>query len=70
MQMVSIEISPHKLRRARGKRKAGEVAQASGISRQHLWLIETGRSKPSAEIIAKLCVLYGVGIHDLVRQSS
>jgi DNA-binding XRE family transcriptional regulator len=66
---IKLEISPPKLLRARGKRSRDEVAGAVGITRQHLWLIETGKSRPSAEIVARLCCLYGVEIRDLVRKA-
>ena len=67
---IKLEISPPKLLRARGERSRDEVARAVGISRQHLWLIETGKCRPSAEVVARLCYLYGIEIRDLVRKAA
>lgn len=55
-------INFDKLRSARGNRTAASVAEAIGISRQHLWQIETGRRKPGSEILASLCWLYGIDL--------
>lgn len=69
MSAINVEISPHKLRRARGKRTQTEAARLAGISRQALWLIETGRTKPTGDVLVRLCLLYGVQLHDLIRQT-
>jgi transcriptional regulator with XRE-family HTH domain len=70
MLPINVEISPYKLRRARGKRSPAEVAQHAGITRQTLWNIESGRYMPSANVLARLCILYGVGLTDLLRKAS
>lgn len=70
MQIINLEVSAIKLRKARGKRRAVEVADAIGISRQHLWLIENGRAKPSADTLVKLCALYGLPIHQVTRKAA
>lgn len=63
----SIAINPKKLREARGSRSATAVAETIGISRQHLWQIETGRRKAGSEILAKLCWLYDLSISDIAN---
>ena len=60
-------INSTKLREARGSRSKVAVAEVLGISRQHLWQIETGRRKPGSEILAKLCWLYGLEISDIAE---
>jgi transcriptional regulator with XRE-family HTH domain len=67
MSVINAEISPIKLKKARGKRPMKEVASAVGITRQHLWLIESGECTPGGDILARLCILYGVRIADLTR---
>lgn len=67
MSTISVEISPAKLKKARGKLKQAHVARMVGIHRQHLWGIENGDCRPSADVLARLCVLYGVEISDLTR---
>lgn len=44
-----------------------EVAKAIEISRAALSSIETGRTEPKFETLAKLCRFYGVGIADLLE---
>jgi transcriptional regulator with XRE-family HTH domain len=54
-----VEIDPAKLTEARGQLTPGQVAHAVGISNQHLWNMENGKSKPSADVLIRLCLLYG-----------
>ena len=70
MSAINIEISPAKLKKARGKRSRKEVAEAIGSSRQRLWQIEEGKHSPNADTLAKLCILYGVQITDITRAES
>lgn len=44
-----------------------DVAQLVGISRQHLWLLETGKCEPSATILAQLSKLYDRKIEHFIR---
>lgn len=67
---IRIEISPDKLKKARGKRIQSQVARAVGVSRQHLSLIEAGKTRPNSDVLARLCLLYGVEIHELTRTLS
>jgi DNA-binding XRE family transcriptional regulator len=60
-------INSTKLRDARGSRSVTAVAEAIGISRQHLWQIETGKRKPGSVILAKLCWLYDLDISDVAK---
>lgn len=67
MSVISVEISPIKLKRARTKHSQTEAAKLVGISRQHLNQIESGKCRPNSDVLARLCILYGVGISDLTR---
>lgn len=62
---ISVDFS--KLKDARGERSQQAVAEAVGISRQHLWRIEEGRQKPGSEVLAKLCWLYDLKISDITN---
>jgi len=70
MFISEIKIDAGKLKGARGLRKPSEVAREIGITRQHLWQIESGRAKPSGEILAKLCWLYGKPIQEFTSNES
>lgn len=66
--MVKLEkqvIDYAKLREARGNRTASAVARAVGISRQHLWKIEEGKTVPSLTVLTDLCWLYGLELSDI-----
>ncbi len=64
----SAEIDPSKLQGARGNRSPSEVARALGIPYQHLWAIENGKRNPSASLLVKLCLFYGVDLSDIVTE--
>ena len=68
--VIKIEISPPKIKQARGKVGLSHAARTVGISRQHLWAIENGDVRPNSDVLARLCILYGVEINDLTRQST
>jgi DNA-binding XRE family transcriptional regulator len=68
--VIKIEISPTKLKQARGKVGLSHAAKTVGISRQHLWAIENGDIRPNSDVLARLCVLYDVEIGDLTRAST
>jgi transcriptional regulator with XRE-family HTH domain len=51
-----------RLVKLRGKRKARRVADEMGISRQSLWLYETGRLMPRENIKKLIADYYGVSI--------
>lgn len=70
MSAINIEISPAKLKAARGRRVQAHVAKAVGIARQHLSSIEAGKTRPNADVLARLCLLYGVEISDLTRAAT
>jgi predicted transcriptional regulator len=63
--LTEIRIDPAKLRAARGDRSIASVAREIGISRQQLWNYENDLAAVSANVIARLCHLYGVQITDL-----
>jgi transcriptional regulator with XRE-family HTH domain len=56
----TVAVDGQKLKKARGSRTIPSVAEALGVTRQHLWQIENGRSQPSVEVLTKLCWLYDV----------
>ena len=41
--------------RTRDERSLSWLARKSGVSRTHLWQIETGKSSPTYDVILKLC---------------
>lgn len=46
-----------------------DVADAAGISRSHVWNLETGaKTNPSVELLVKLAELFRVGIAELVGE--
>lgn len=50
-------------------RTATAVSEALGISRQHLWQIETGRRAPGSRILAQLCWLYDIDQNSVTEVS-
>lgn len=70
MSVKELEIDAARLKKARGDRKAADVAETIGITRQHLWLLETGRCAPSGKILAQLCWLYGKEVKDFTTKSN
>lgn len=67
MSVRELEIDSLRLRKARGSRSAEDVAQIIGISRQYLWLLESGKCEPSATILAQLSRLYDKEIEHFIR---
>lgn len=65
MDLMTLKIDPEKVRAARGGRSPTEVARAVGVSYTQLWNIESGKSRPSAEVLIRLCSLYGVELSTL-----
>ncbi|MHA7987096.1 helix-turn-helix domain-containing protein [Rathayibacter sp. CAU 1779] len=57
-----------RLRQARGL-TLREVSQASAISLPYLSEIERGRKEPSSEIIQTVCVVLGVTLRELMRET-
>ena len=56
--------------RRKSKRSAACVARAAGISRQHLWRIETGLvPNPSPDILARIAKAYGVDLAQLLGRT-
>lgn len=68
MSATSLEISPAKLRDARGSRTQEFVADHVGVSRQYLSMIENGRCTPGGNLLIKLCELYDVALSDLTAK--
>lgn len=67
METKAIKLDAGKIKTARGTRGVMETAKELGISRQHLWQVESGRMVPSGDILARLCIYYQVPVEDLVR---
>lgn len=64
------EIDPSKLQAARGDRSPSEVARALDIPYQHLWAIENGKRNPSASLLVRMCLFYGVDLADIVSEKN
>lgn len=64
---ISLELSPEKLRKARGSRTQLFVAQTVGITRQYLSKIESGECTPGGDILVKLCAFYDVELSELTQ---
>jgi transcriptional regulator with XRE-family HTH domain len=47
-----------------------EVATKIGVTRAYLSNIERGKAWPNAQVLAKLCALYGVGVGDILEFTS
>lgn len=70
MSAMNIEISPDKLREARGNRTQEFVAEAVGVTRQYLSMIENGYCTPGGKLLIKLCALYDVNLADLTTKTN
>jgi transcriptional regulator with XRE-family HTH domain len=56
--------------RVKKKKSLQEVADAVGVSKAHIWDLETARSKnPSIELLKKLANYFGVGVADLIEEN-
>lgn len=65
---LQVQFDFEKLRETRGVRSIKEVAKLVGIQPSTLCNYEAGIRKPSPTILARLCLLYGVQISDLVTR--
>src|SRR5438477_8152089 len=54
--------------RLRKGRSLQQVADAVGVSKPHIWEIETGRSNASLELVGKLARYFGVSVSTLVGE--
>jgi transcriptional regulator with XRE-family HTH domain len=66
----AISIDFRRLKELRGNRTMVAVAEAIGITRQHLWQIESGKRSPGAKILTQLCWLYDIEFSDLSKSFS
>lgn len=57
--LAEITIIPEKLRIARGEMSQTEAAKLVGIYKQRLYAYETGKDNCPADVLARLCQLYG-----------
>src|SRR5437764_1634338 len=58
---VSLARTIYALRRAR-KMNRPQLAAQAGISREHLWAVETGQYEPSLGTTEKIAAAFGVGL--------
>ena len=72
MDVTDIDIDPAKLREAREKCGLSQAKAASfvGVGKAAISKVELGQGLPSANILARLCELYGVSIGDITNRSS
>lgn len=63
--MKSGDNTMKNLRDLRGNRLQVEVAKELGISSVALSLYETGRRKPSPDMLAKMAAIYGVTLEEI-----
>lgn len=72
MDVTDIDIDPAKLREARERKglSQAQVAQSVGVQKAAISKIEVGQGLPSANILARLCELYGVDISDITNRSA
>lgn len=61
----TIEFDGRALKAARGHMPSGVLASKIGVSRQALWQFETGKAKPSAATLIRLCTVLGLSAQDL-----
>jgi len=73
-KLQDIKIDHLKLRKARRssfpESSLSAVAERLGITRQSLSDYELGRSSPTADRLAQMCILYGVTLADLIDADS
>ncbi|MEW6212514.1 MAG: helix-turn-helix transcriptional regulator [Acidobacteriota bacterium] len=60
-------MNHEKLKQARGDMSLSDVGKRVGVSPQQVWNIETGSRQPSAEVLLRLCLLYGLKLADVTR---
>ena len=72
MDVTDHRIDPAKLREARERKGFSQstVAEAVGVTKASISKIEVGAGLPSANILARLCELYGVGISEITIRSA
>lgn len=64
--LTDIQIDPARLRTARGSRRAAAVARMIGTTRSCICNWEHGTNQPPSYLLARLCILYGVTVQDLI----
>ena len=70
--LTNISIDVSKLKKARDKCGLSQTsaAQAVGVQKAAISKIECGRTLPSADILARLCKLYGIEIGAITRRAA
>lgn len=58
LDLTTVEIDGAKLKEARGVLGLSDAARRLGTSRQNLFDYEKNDSRPSANIMARACILY------------
>jgi transcriptional regulator with XRE-family HTH domain len=69
VDLANVQIDPAKLQTARGKLTRHQVAVECDVGYTAIYNIETGRNRPTADLLAKLCVLYNVDVRDLLVEA-
>jgi transcriptional regulator with XRE-family HTH domain len=69
MKPNPIKVNHTRIKRARGGRRAAEVARFLGITYQQLWNIENGKRQPSLDVLVRLSGLYDVPIDRFLMKS-
>ncbi|HWQ32289.1 MAG TPA: helix-turn-helix transcriptional regulator [Blastocatellia bacterium] len=72
MELTELKIDGSKLRLARERackgKRAKEVAETLGVTKQTLCDIEAGRIVPSGNLLLRIVALYGVDLRNLASQ--
>ncbi len=64
--LTAIELDHSKLKEARGTLEISQVAKAVGKGYQLIWQIEKGTANPSAIVLLRMMILYGLKVEDVI----
>lgn len=62
---IGVDYAKLKAARERTGKSQSEVARIVGVCRQMISHVETGRKLPSADVLTRLCRLYGISLAEL-----
>lgn len=65
--IAEIEFDGSKIAEARGSKTQTELAAEIGISKQALWQIENGKTKPQADVLVRICAALNIPIDQLAK---
>lgn len=69
-KVQSIKIDGGKLRQARGKLTQLKVMEDTGIHHASISTYEKEQCVPPGDVLATLCLFYGVSIEDVIRSNN